>query len=171
MNTGSDMERRGLTRWLTTAQTIVALGIAATAHAQLTEARIQELIKQAADNAARSGDRLATNQTAQTQAAGQARPVVQLTLEDAVKFALDRNLDIAVQRLNPQVNDISIASIQSAYHPALTSTLATQSTVHLRTPRWQARISRGRRSPPVCQLGTGGSARMSPGGAVRTASC
>jgi len=129
MNTGSDMERRGLTRWLTTAQTIVALGIAATAHAQLTEARIQELIKQAADNAARSGDRLATNQTAQTQAAGQARPVVQLTLEDAVKFALDRNLDIAVQRLNPQVNDISIASIQSTYHPALTSTLATQSTV------------------------------------------
>jgi outer membrane protein TolC len=116
-------------RWLTGAHTIVVLAIAATAHAQLSEARIQELIKEAADNAAKSGNRLTTNQTAQAQGAGQARPVVQLTLEDAVKFALDRNLDIAVQRLNPQVNDISIASIQSAYHPALTSALATQSTV------------------------------------------
>ena len=129
MTTGMDMEPRGIMRWLTAAQTIVALAIAATAHAQLSEARIQELIKEAADNAGRSGDRLARNQAPQTQAPGQARPVVQLTLEDAVKFALDRNLDIAVQRLNPQVSDISIASIQSSYHPALTSTLGTQSTV------------------------------------------
>ena len=30
-----------------------------------------------------------------------------LTLDDAVKFALDRNLDIAVQRLNPEINDIA----------------------------------------------------------------
>ena len=52
--------------------------------------------------------------TPATQTAGAAacrRPVVQLTLDDAVKLALDRNLDIAVQRLNPQINDIAIASI------------------------------------------------------------
>jgi outer membrane protein len=54
---------------------------------------------------------------------------VQLTLDDAVKFALERNLDIAVQRLNPQINDIAYASIRSIYHPSLTSTLAAQSTV------------------------------------------
>jgi outer membrane protein TolC len=88
----------------------------ASAQAQLSEARIQELIKQAAIN-------VATAQPTQTQsqAPGQARPVVQLTLEDAVKFALDRNLDIAVQRLNPQINDIAVASIRTVYHPSLTS--------------------------------------------------
>src|SRR5258708_39294293 len=66
-------------------------------------------------------------QTTQS-AAGDNRPVVRLTLEDSVKLALDRNLDIAVQRLNPEINDIAVASIKAAYHPALTSTLATQST-------------------------------------------
>ena len=51
-------------------------------------------------------------------------PVVRLTLDEAVKFALDRNLDIAVQRLNPEIQDIAYASAQSVYHPALTSQLA-----------------------------------------------
>jgi outer membrane protein TolC len=101
-----------------------AIGIASPANAQPSESRIRELIKQAADNVA-SGR---TEQVAQTQAPGQSRPVVRLTLEEAVKYALDRNLDIAVQRLNPQINDIAIASIRTVYHPALTSTVSTQST-------------------------------------------
>jgi hypothetical protein len=50
-----------------------------------------------------------------------------MTLDDAVKAALDHNLNIAVQRLNPEINDISISSLQSVYRPALSSTLATQS--------------------------------------------
>jgi outer membrane protein TolC len=54
--------------------------------------------------------------------------VIRLTLDDAVKFALDRNLDIAVQRLNPQINDIAIASIRTVYHPSLTSTFSGAST-------------------------------------------
>src|SRR5207249_8963051 len=41
--------------------------------------------------------------------------------------SLDRNLDIAVQRLNPQINDIAIASVRSAYHPSLTTTVFGQS--------------------------------------------
>jgi outer membrane protein len=94
------------------------------AHAQPTsEARIQELIKIAALRVA-SG---AAPGQPQTQAAGE-RPVVRLTLDDAVKFALERNLNIVVQRLNPEINDISIAKIRSLYLPALQSTLATQST-------------------------------------------
>ena len=40
-----------------------------------------------------------------------------LTLDDAVKLALDRNLDIAVQRLNPQINDIAVASIAVGLPP------------------------------------------------------
>ena len=50
--------------------------------------------------------------------------VVPLTFDDAVKAALDHNLDIAVQRLNPEINDISYAQPEgSIYLPALTSQL------------------------------------------------
>ncbi len=59
--------------------------------------------------------------------------MVQLTLDDAVKLALDRNLDIAVQRLNPEINDIAIASMASFYHPTLTSTVGPQSNTILPT--------------------------------------
>src|SRR6266566_3546053 len=103
---------------------IVASGAAGNARAQqVTDARIRELIKEATQQAGRTrtGD-------VQQPAAGEPRPVVRLTLDDAVKFALDRNLDISVQRLNPQINDITYASIRSIYRPSLTSTLATQST-------------------------------------------
>jgi outer membrane protein TolC len=107
--------------------TALALSVAVPAHAQLSEARIQELIKQAADGIA-AGGTVASGQASQTRAPGQSRPVVRLTLDDAVKFALDRNLDIAVQRLNPEINDIAIASIRTVYHPALTSVFAGTST-------------------------------------------
>jgi outer membrane protein len=99
------------------------LGTATTAHAQVSEARIQELIKQAADRVVPVGT-VATGQGPQTRAPGQTRPVVSLTLDDAVKFALDHNLDIAVQRLNPEINDIAIASVRSVYRPSLTSTIS-----------------------------------------------
>jgi outer membrane protein TolC len=51
-----------------------------------------------------------------------------LTLDDALKAALDHNLNIAVSRINPELNDTAIASYIGFYKPALTSTLATQST-------------------------------------------
>jgi outer membrane protein len=105
---------------------MLVFGMAGRASAQsITDARIRELIKEATSQAGRS----AIAADVQQPAAGESRPVVQLTLEDAVKFALDRNLDIAVQRLNPQINDIAYASLRSIYHPSLTSTLAAQSTI------------------------------------------
>jgi outer membrane protein TolC len=55
------------------------------------------------------------------------RPVVQLSLEDAIRLALDRNLDISVQRLNPQTFDFSLAGLRATYRPTLTSTVAQQS--------------------------------------------
>jgi len=102
----------------------LTLSVAVPARAQVSEARIQELIRLAAE----SMTARPTGQAASTQAPGQARPVVRLTLDDAVKFALDRNLDIAVQRLNPQINDIAIASIRTVYHPSLTSVVSGAST-------------------------------------------
>ena len=42
-----------------------------------------------------------------------------LTLDDAIQRALDRNLDIAVERINPQVQDLTLAERRAAYRPIL----------------------------------------------------
>ena len=81
-----------------------------------SEARIQELIRLAAERVAQAPAQSQTTQTTAV-AQGDTRPVVRLGLDDAVRFALERNLDIQVQRLNPQINDIAVASIQSVYNP------------------------------------------------------
>jgi outer membrane protein len=107
---------------------LVAVSLCAVpARAQVSEARIKELIKQAAQDVAR--DR--AEQQPQAASPAGARPVVHLTLDDAVKFALDRNLDIAVQRLNPEINDIAIASVRSVYRPLATSTVSGASLAQL----------------------------------------
>ncbi len=49
----------------------------------------------------------------------------ELSLDDAIERALDRNLDIAVQRINPLVQDLGIASANAAFLPSL-STFAEQ---------------------------------------------
>jgi outer membrane protein len=122
------MIRNGLTRTATAALAVAGLmGLAAPAHAQqVSDARIRELIKEATDPA----NRLQTPATVQPGGTGDNRPSVALTLDDAVRFALDRNLDIAVQRLNPEINDILYASTKSVYHPSLTSVVSTQSTTN-----------------------------------------
>jgi outer membrane protein len=56
------------------------------------------------------------------------RVTVSLTLDDVVKLALDRNLNIAVQRLNPPQFDPAMASLRATYWPQATSLLGTQST-------------------------------------------
>jgi len=79
-------------------------------------------------------------EAARTFAAGtvdQTRPTVQaptgadfnLTLDEATARALERNLDIAVERLNPQTFDLNIARIRAAYQPLATSTFGQQSRV------------------------------------------
>src|SRR5262245_42469448 len=143
---------------------IVALagaGLASPARAQISEARIHELIKQAAEKAA--------NQTAvdphqaAAATAGQNRPVVEMSLDSAVKFALDRNLDIAVQRLNPQINDIAYASIKSIYNPALTSFVSQASTSGV--PQSQLQLSSGGAGTNTTQLQyNGGIAQSVPWG-------
>src|SRR5215510_3330175 len=54
---------------------------------------------------------------------GDSGPHVELTLDQAVKLALDQNLDIAVQRLNPSTYDLSLASLNAVYRPTITSVL------------------------------------------------
>ena len=119
--------RRQFLPWAACAVQLAVLGIGTPSPAgaqSLTESRVQELIHAAA---ARAGIELQTGASAERSiGAGQGsdRPLVSLTLDDAVKLALDRNLDIAVQRLNPQTFDFSLAGLQATYHPNLTSTLS-----------------------------------------------
>jgi outer membrane protein TolC len=115
--------------WITAAALTLA-GVTAPAHAQqLTEARIKELVRQATDRVASSSTTLQTPAAA----AQTATRIVPLTLDDAVKAALNNNLDIAVQRLNPEISDISYASLRAVYLPSLTSQIFTQSQTNAST--------------------------------------
>ncbi len=111
--------------------------VAAAQAPSATDVHIQELIKQAAERLGIDPQTAAGQAAPQTptptapSAAQGTTPVVHLSLDDAVKLALDRNLDIAVQRLNPEINDVAISSIYAFYHPALTSVVSWQT---LNTP-------------------------------------
>ena len=51
----------------------------------------------------------------------QTRRVFELTVNEAIERALDRNLDIAVERVNPQLQDLTIAESRSAFLPNVSS--------------------------------------------------
>jgi len=123
------MKRNGMKGMAACAALLVTAAAASVSAQQPTEARIQELIRVAAENAGLQQP-TGTPPTPQPAKTANGRPVVALTLDDAVKLALDRNLDIAVQRLNPQTFDFSLASLRSAYLPSISSQFATQSTTN-----------------------------------------
>ena len=54
-------------------------------------------------------------------AQGQVR---RMSIDDAVATALEQNLDLQVQRINPQLQDLSIAGFRAAYTPNFVSTLS-----------------------------------------------
>ncbi|MCU0255915.1 MAG: TolC family protein, partial [Vicinamibacterales bacterium] len=92
----------------------------------VSEARVQELVRYA----------LAQQPQAAQPAPGSplpAGPVLDLAIDEAVARALERNLDIAVERLNPQALDFSIAAVRGAYTPVVNSTLARNFIVQLPT--------------------------------------
>ena len=103
---------------------------------QISDERLRDLVAAAAEaqpQAAPGGQDGAPR--------SQAAPVVAVTLDDAVKLALDRNLDIVVQRLNPQLLDVAIANARTVYHPSLTSTFSKASQES--APTTQLQLSSG----------------------------
>ena len=113
---------------------MAALGCGS-ALAQTSGDRIRELMDQA---------KLALQQQPQPPTAIHAPsggPTVALTIDDAVALALERNLDIAVQRIDPQLQDIAIASAEAFYNPTLTSTL--NRTHQVGTPSSQLQLASG----------------------------
>jgi outer membrane protein len=51
-------------------------------------------------------------------------PVRRMSIDDAVATALEQNLDLQVQRINPQLQDLSIEQFKAAYTPNFVSTLS-----------------------------------------------
>ena len=93
------------------------------AHAQsVSDARLAELMRDAA-----------TQSGYVTGAQGPGASAVDLTVDEAVTRALDRNLDIAVERINPQTYDLTIASLRGTYQPVVTSTIGRNYIVQLPT--------------------------------------
>ncbi len=65
-------------------------------------------------------DRYVVGQAKPPEVAGQS--MMNLTLDDAIKRALDRNIDLKVQRFNPQLTDYQIQQTRAGYMPTLTET-------------------------------------------------
>ena len=53
----------------------------------------------------------------------QSGPVRRLSIDDAVATALEQNLDLQVQRFNPQLQDYSVSQFKAAYTPNFVSTV------------------------------------------------
>ena len=103
----------------------VALTVPAAAQEPAKD-HVKELIAQAMQQAGQSGQTVRADQI--LPAAG---PTVQLSADEAVRRALERNLDIQVQRLEPQLLDLQVAALWSNYRPTLTSSLFTQGQTNL----------------------------------------
>jgi outer membrane protein TolC len=52
----------------------------------------------------------------------------QLSVDDAVRLALEQNLGIQIERLTPQIRDVAIAETRTAWAPTLTSNIMNTST-------------------------------------------
>src|SRR5262249_28901578 len=115
-----EMTRNGFKLTVTCAAALL-LGAASTLSAQTSDEHIQKLIRAAAARAgvpsAAVGTAARANQASTPAGQDDSRPTVSLSVDDAIKLALDRNLDIAVQRLNPQTFDFSIANLRAVYRP------------------------------------------------------
>jgi len=66
-------------------------------------------------------------------AALQSSGALDLTLDEAVALALEHNLEIAVERLNPQTFDLQIAGVRALYRPVLTSTIGQNNVTQIPT--------------------------------------
>ena len=109
---------------------VVLAGVrpAAAQQSAADRARLDDLARQAARDFAAATTTF-PDQTRPTTPPAAAGQMVNLTLDDATARALERNLDIAVERLNPQTFDLNIARIRAAYKPIASSTIGQLSRV------------------------------------------
>jgi outer membrane protein len=111
---------------------VLVAAVVTTAHAQnpSDQQRYAEIAKSAAQQFANAR---ADDQTRPTIPITTPGPNVELTLDDATARALEKNLDIAVERLNPELQDWNLARIRAAYLPTFSSVLGRQSRINAPT--------------------------------------
>src|SRR5687768_15513124 len=115
--------------------TLISRGLAALAvltslvvpaRAQSESQRLSEIAK----NAARQFEAARTEeQTRPTVPITTPGPTVELTLDDATARAVERNLDVAVERLNPQIQEYNLARLRGLYRPVATSVVGHRAVV------------------------------------------
>ncbi len=111
-----------------TATIAALLPAGAFAQAGADQARFQEIARVAAQQFETA--RLNQAATPQTAPAGSTPAVtIPLTVNEATARALERNLDIAVERLNPQTFDLQISRLNAVYRPILTSAFGQRSNI------------------------------------------
>jgi len=114
---------------LLTILTVATMGTPIAAQTTSESARVDQIAREAAQKFAEARAAGASEVGEQT------RPTVpppppgvrtELTLDSAVERALDRNLDLAVERLTPQTYDFALAGLDATFHPNLISTFGTR---------------------------------------------
>src|SRR5262249_58964469 len=55
---------------------------------------------------------------------------LRLTVDEAVKMALDHNIDLNVDRLDPQISDTRVAAASGVFRPTLNTSVPTNTQVH-----------------------------------------
>ena len=122
---------------LTSTTVAIALFAAATVSAQqpaTTDAARQDLIvKQALADYQNGLDALKNAPAPPTQPGTSSGALRELALEEAVAIALEKNLDIAVSRLEPQSVDLQIAGVRNLYKPLFSSTVGLRDQYQLPT--------------------------------------
>jgi outer membrane protein TolC len=101
------------------------------------QARLADIARQAAQQFAVA--RVDAEQTRPTVPVTAAGPSVELTLVEAEARALERNLDLAVERLNPQLQDLTLERLHATYRPTVSGTFS----------------QRNQTQPPTSQLNGG----------------
>jgi outer membrane protein len=91
-----------------------------------TKRRMTDLARTAAQQFAAAR---ADEQTRPAIGAATPGPSLELSLDDATARALERNLDIAVERLNPQLQEYNLARLRAAYRPIATSVIGHRAVV------------------------------------------
>jgi len=121
---GSAFELQGRYVMTITIRLLPCIAVCALATPVFAQQSDQVRLSELARNAARQFEtaRAAADQTRPTVPITAAGPNVELTLDEATARALERNLDIAVERLNPTIQEYNMERLRAAYRPTVTST-------------------------------------------------
>ncbi len=109
---------------------VIATAMAAPASAQQpSDAHVKELIQQALAQTQGAAPQSPSTQVPFTTPG----PKLDLTIQEAVQLAMDKNIDISVARITPRLTDFTIAGLEANYRVNLTS--ATSNNRNTQLPR------------------------------------